>query len=161
MAIKLRFISENNVFSPIVCWWTGCQYSHVEVCLPEGYLGARPFAEHIDGKHIPAGVQIRPFNYLTPKKQAFATIELGSFVDDIVLKVFREQIGKPYDYAAILAFPLDRNWRETNAFICSELVAYAFEQAGKPLLNPVARVSRLSPRDILLSPYIKSDRFNM
>jgi hypothetical protein len=159
--IRLRFISENNLMSPVVCWWTGCEFSHVEVCLPEGYLGARPFAEHIDGKTIPPGVQIRPFNYLTPKKEAFATIDVDDDVTSRVINVLREQIGKEYDLRAILGFPFNRDWRETNAFICSELCAYAFEQVGRPLLNPVAKVSRLSPRDILLSPYIKSDRFNL
>lgn len=157
MSIRLRFISEYTLGSSIVQWWTGSEFSHVEVCLPNGYLSARPFEQVLHHQTIPAGVQIRPFDYNKPKKEAFATIDTHDYVDRLVLKVLNEQLGKPYDFAAIAAFPLDRDWRQPDHWICSELCAYAFEQAGRPLLNPAVQVSRLSPRDLALSPYVKFD----
>lgn len=61
------------------------------------------------------------------------------------------QVGKPYDWRAILGMAADRNWREDDAWFCSELVAMAFEQAGSPLFNPDMQVWRVTPRDVLMS----------
>ena len=40
------------------------------------------------------------------------------------------QVGKPYDDEAILAFFFNRNWREKDSWICSELQAAAGEFSG-------------------------------
>lgn len=68
------------------------------------------------------------------------------------------QEGKKYDFAAVTGLAFTRDWREEDRFFCSELVALAFEKAGAPLLNPGMDVYLLTPRDILLSPYIGSGK---
>lgn len=65
-----------------------------------------------------------------------------------------KQIGKSYDFSAIFGIALNRNWRDQNKWFCSELIAAAFEQVSKPLLNPSADVWRITPRDLLLSQEI-------
>lgn len=40
------------------------------------------------------------------------------------------QLKKPYDSEAIWAFLFNRDWRETDSWICSELQAAGLEQAG-------------------------------
>ena len=61
------------------------------------------------------------------------------------------QAGKSYDFSAIGGIVLDRNWRDSRRWFCSELIAAAFEAVGSPLLNPSANVWRITPRDLLLS----------
>jgi uncharacterized protein YycO len=61
------------------------------------------------------------------------------------------QAGKSYDFSAIGGIALDRDWRDSRRWFCSELIAAAFEAAGSPLLNPSANVWRITPRDLLLS----------
>jgi hypothetical protein len=61
------------------------------------------------------------------------------------------QAGKSYDFSAICGIALDRNWRDSRRWFCSELIAAAFEAVGSPLLNPSANVWRITPRDLLLS----------
>ena len=65
------------------------------------------------------------------------------------------QLGKPYDFTALFGLALDRNWREDDSWFCSELVAAAFEAVGAPLFNLSTPVYRITPRDILLSPYVQ------
>lgn len=66
------------------------------------------------------------------------------------------QLGKPYDWRAILGIAAgNTDWHDGEDYFCSELVAYAFEQIGKPLLNPSAVIWRITPRDLLLSNSIK------
>lgn len=69
----------------------------------------------------------------------------------------RTQIGKPYDFSAILGMALNRNWRDEDRWFCSELVAAAFEHAGTPLLSTRQSVGvyRITPRDLLLSKSLR------
>jgi hypothetical protein len=47
-----------------------------------------------------------------------------------ILGFARTQIGKPYDWTAILALLMDRDWRDSGAWFCSELVVAALEAVG-------------------------------
>ena len=65
---------------------------------------------------------------------------------DRFLKFINEQIGKPYDYTAIAAFPFARDWERPHAWHCSELGVKSAVEGGlidKPRLSK----SRLTPRD--------------
>lgn len=66
----------------------------------------------------------------------------------------RTQIGKPYDWSGIVGLVARRDWHNPGRWFCSELVAAAFEQAGRPLLN-VQQLDRVTPRDLSLSPYLR------
>jgi hypothetical protein len=63
--------------------------------------------------------------------------------------VLREQIGKPYDTLAIVAFALDRDWRSPDAWFCDELVAAGLEHAG--LAHKLApQINCVNVRDLYL-----------
>lgn len=47
----------------------------------------------------------------------------------------RSQIGKPYDWPGVLGIGFRRNWQESDAWFCSELVAWAFGVSGSPLFR--------------------------
>jgi len=64
---------------------------------------------------------------------------------DKVLAAMESQVGKPYDFGAIFGILLDRDWRDTSKWFCSELVAWACEQAGTPLLNTNFQLNRVFP----------------
>lgn len=68
----------------------------------------------------------------------------------------KTQIGKPYDYSAILGTALNRDWHDLARWFCSELVIVSFEEVGYPLLStrPSAATWRVTPRDLLLSRMI-------
>lgn len=63
--------------------------------------------------------------------------------------------GTPYDFKDIAGLLLHRNWSEAGHLICDATVFRAFEEIGAPLVNPtfIPRC-HLTPRDILLSPYV-------
>lgn len=63
-------------------------------------------------------------------------------------------LNHKYDYLAILGFIFRRNWKDSNRWICSELIAHVCNQLGIPLLANIYDESVLSPRDISLSPYL-------
>lgn len=67
-----------------------------------------------------------------------------------VLDYALNELGKPYDWKGVLNFITHkRNWQEDDRWFCSELVAYAFKRAGRPIINNDSY--RVTPGDLLLS----------
>lgn len=69
--------------------------------------------------------------------------------------IIPQYLHHKYDYLAILGFVFRRNWKESNKWICSELIAHIFNELDIPLLENIYDESVLSPRDISLSPYLE------
>jgi uncharacterized protein YycO len=68
-------------------------------------------------------------------------------VDDVKASAFATaQIGKPYDWKNILGIVLERDWTETDSWICSELVAATLKAGGVSVLNK--KINRVTPNDL-------------
>lgn len=66
-----------------------------------------------------------------------------------VFELAKTQIGKPYDWTALVGMGFHRNWQQDDRWFCSELVAWACAQAGVPLINKVSW--RITPQDLFES----------
>lgn len=109
-------------------------------------LGAR--SETIGA--VPPGVQIRPAHYEVWTRTEILKIEAFPTCEEEFHAFLHEQIGKPYDWEAIIAFAVHRNWRMHDAWFCSELIAAALESSAwfpEPLSEAV---NEITPRDLLL-----------
>lgn len=138
MLITLQFSTQDKIFARLIDWWTWGDYSHVDMILTDGrWLGAR-----YDG--------VKAREPYAVSKCLQVTVEAPSEVMNVALS----QIGKPYDFMAILGFIVHRDWQEDDSWICSELIAWAFQQGGMSLLN-TDKINRISPRDLTLSPFLK------
>src|SRR6478672_10407102 len=116
----IRLVSGKGISSGIIKLGTFSKWSHVDLVTPDGcYLGAR-----LDG-----GVRARNPGYDGPNADVqFAHVAMTQAQEFDLWKFAYEQIGKPYDFSAILGIAFRRDWREDDAWFCSELVAAAFEQ---------------------------------
>lgn len=144
--ITLRF---STIVNDPVCFLirqaTWSEYSHVDVVMPDGRL----LGAHTDGVKLllptyqpVAKVCYLGFDYLTEQQEADC------------LKFYRDQVGKPYDYGAVLGVLAHHDWRNMSSWFCSELAFAGPAFAGRPLLNE-AHVNRITPGKLLLSPYLK------
>ncbi len=69
-----------------------------------------------------------------------------------ILKAAASQLGKPYDYTAVLGIGMHRDWQEKDSWFCSELAAWAFDQAGEPLFRAEV-MRRVTPNHLwMISP---------
>lgn len=69
-----------------------------------------------------------------------------------IIKAAASQIGKPYDYTAVLGLGLHRVWKDDDSWFCSELVAWSFDVAGSPLFRPES-LRRVTPQELwMLAP---------
>lgn len=125
--ILFQFVCEKAISSQVIAWFSTGHFSHVDAVLDDGsLLGAR--SDRVGGR--PAGVQIRPPNYISFSLRVVMAIPATDSLNAAFYAFLRSQVGKPYDSEAIWAFLFNRNWRETDSWICSELQAAGLEQAG-------------------------------
>jgi len=146
VSIRIQIVTEKlNPISAAIRFSTRNWSSHAEFVDTEAKttLGARS-----DG-----GVQLRPC-----ARDRYSRIEqfVTSVGMDAAYKWALTQVGKPYDYSAIIGMAIDRDWRDESKYFCSELIALAFEKVGYPLLStrPSVGAYRITPRDLLLSRVI-------
>lgn len=109
-------------------------FSHVDIVWPDGRLfGARDDKVLTkDGKTIGPGVHFRPPEY--GDKVWIRKVQIRIAVTDSQARAFYDfllkQENKPYDQLAILAFLVERDWRQDSAWFCDELGLAALETAN-------------------------------
>jgi len=57
-----------------------------------------------------------------------------------------EELGKPYDYMAIVGFLVDRYWQDDRKWFCSEFTAYVLMKGGVKL--NLGLLGRITPGDL-------------
>lgn len=141
--VTLRFTRRKGFTPWLIRTYTWSEIDHVEFLLPNQgkTLGAIPNG----------GVQLRP--YVKQEGEIIAHVHCSSEVARKVMDFAHSQIGKKYDWSAIYGIAAKRDYHDPDRWICSELIAAAFEYAKLPLLN--VNCNRFSPRDIYISPYVR------
>lgn len=128
-----------NVGAWFIRKFTRSQFSHVSLCFMDGPIGA----------HGSGGVQFENLNKLIESATAYEFLSVSADYNKV--RAFAlDQIGKPYDFKAIINFGLQRDWREDDSWFCSELVAAALEEGGSRLVRRDAYT--VSPQDLYQSP---------
>lgn len=137
----IRFSAGNDPISWAIQARTACKWSHCDLLLPDGsLLGSLPGG----------GVQARSRIH---GETRFAICEVpvvegASWAES--------QIGKPYDWGAVLGLasplPIRRNWADPHFFFCSELAFLSIAHAGLNLLQPHSW--GITPRDLWCSSLV-------
>lgn len=137
--IEVFFSDSDQPASKLIRSVTWSQYSHV------GFYD-RSTGNVIDSRMKNKGVTEYSFEKL---KLEYPRIIMRSFpeVPREALAIARSQIGKGYDWTALLGIGLHRDWQEDDKWFCSELVAWVCAQAGNPIINK--ETYRVVPQDVL------------
>jgi uncharacterized protein YycO len=109
-------------------------WSHAAVLLQNGDI--------IDATFKAGGVRRRKLDDVLKHASDFRIITLP-IPDPVAAASFlHAQIGKPYDWRAILGWATsDREWADDSAWFCFELVAAAAQAGGLHAWNDLKRVS--------------------
>lgn len=144
MSIYFRFSTEPKSLSCfLIRQATWSEYSHVDIVVPEGLLGAQA-----------DGVAIREYNYEPSAKVLYVRADCFSPEQEATMRKFwYAQIGKPYDFGAILGVLAHHDWRNLHAWYCSEFGFAPSVLVGRPFLNET-HIDRVTPGMLLLSPYL-------
>lgn len=139
-SFRFQFVRADDLASEAIAWYSDGEFSHVDMVLDDGtLLGAR----------INGGVLIRPQGYTVWQKQVIIEVPCTPLQKAVALEFANAQVGKPYDRTAIFAFVAARDWREPDAWFCSELGAATGEHGGFwPQLT--SSVNRITPVGLAL-----------
>lgn len=134
---RLLFSTSSHPGSAIIRAFTWSSWSHVAL---------------IDGDQIieaaaPHGVRRAPLAPAIERAHHSAIVSLPCSDPDRIIAAAASQIGKPYDYTAVIGLGLHRDWQETDAWFCSELVAWAFARAGESLFRAEV-LRRVTPQHL-------------
>lgn len=142
--VIVRFVEPGrwDLSSRLIAWFTQGRYSHVEFITRDGKaLGAR----------LKGGVKYRPFGYIGNRRSRIFTIDAP---EHQVYEYAKSQLGKPYDWLAILGFITGRSWQNSRRWFCSEYVTWSVLRADVEILR-VEEVSKITPDGLSLSPLLK------
>jgi len=140
--VSLLFSTSGHPMSAVIRACTWSSWSHVAL---------------IDGDEVieasaPAGVRRFPVVQAIDHARKAVIVDLSCRDPQAVIAAAASQIGKPYDYTAIVGLGLHRDWQEDDAWFCSELVAWSFQHAGEPLFRAEC-LRRVTPQHLwMLSP---------
>lgn len=79
------------------------------------------------------------------KRAEAVAVKLSSPSDSC--EFLRAQVGKPYDWGAVLALPFRAKWQSPEKWFCSELV-YEALRVGGGLMPGRLPANRVTPRDL-------------
>ena len=125
--ITWQLVRGAGLASRLIGWFGSGTYSHIDVITPQGALrGAR--SDVLRG--VPPGYRDRPQGYETWVRQTRYNLDV---TDDQYARYWDfsdRQLGKPYDSRGLVeTFLIGREWRDDDAWWCSEEVAANMEYA--------------------------------
>lgn len=142
--ITVVFTRRRSIGSLALRTWMHSRFSHCALLDPDTGTVIEAVA---------SGVQERPLQDLIHDASHHEFVRIPCRNPWAVLAAAREQVGKPYDWKAILGFWLRRSWQKEDAFICSELVAWALDVVGEPVVRREAY--RVSPEALYLPLWVR------
>ena len=141
--MKLLFINRNSVACYAIRAAAMSRWSHVAVELADGFVYESRM--HPGVHRVSYGAAID------------GAVEVGAALvacnEATALRFAREQLGKPYDWPAIVSWFGNRDWQDPDAWWCSEYVA-AIACAGFARLV-FGDQRRVTPGDLWNSPVIQ------
>ena len=143
VSVTFRFVSTNNLTTKIIQTVTRGWPSHCEVL----WDGERTSGRYL-GSQPTGGVQIRHADYLTPIRIEYVTLPLTFTQESGMRRFLYDQIGKPYDWGAVLALGVGANWRMPGHWFCSDLLDAPLEKMR--FLRDRTPPNRVSPAQLLI-----------
>src|SRR5579859_2533792 len=145
--LELSFVTQRDLGSWAIRWFTHSDFSHVDIITPDGYrIGARSDCP-VSGS---AGVQKRAMNYAPFSRDVRLVIPCSPTEADYATDWLLDQLGKPYDKTGLFRSFLfdDVDWRNEDSWWCSELACVFLEKASFPSCRTPA--NRMAPNDTFI-----------
>jgi uncharacterized protein YycO len=120
----------------IIRWLTGSRWSHCALVKENFAIEATwPRVRYV------------PVQRIIDQHTDHIFIDIPCADDAMAFAAALSQVGKPYDLTALFGWLWGHDWQETDKWFCSELVAWAFDQAGSPLFRD-GTLSRVTPQNL-------------
>lgn len=139
--MKIVFARRNTLGSWLLRFFTWSPYSHVGAIFEDNH-GAPLLVVHSTS---PEGVHVTEWDKFSEQYNVCEVCEVSVPNEDAAFDFLQSQIGKPYDWSAILGFIFRASdWERDDAWFCNELVEAALVAGGKRRFRE--SLARITPR---------------
>ena len=133
MTVKILVCSDKHFASWVIRIGTMSKWSHVGIA----------FGDVVFDTMLKTGVNIQSLTEFKSKHTHIEEIEIDIPDESAAYDFALAQIGKKYDWTALVGMVIQRNWQETDSWFCSELVEAIIKAGGKQRFR--SDVSRITP----------------
>lgn len=139
--MRLLFTTARGIGDLLIRAFEGGQCSHVGIELRDGRV--------IDSAFAQRGVRLHPDrNSFLRGRTLVDDIPLSLPMPDAAEAWLHAQVGKPYDWTALIGFLLWRDWSRLGAWFCTEATAYAMLYGGITFADRHSRIGVRLLREI-------------
>lgn len=135
--MKIHFCKSRDIGGLIIRLFTFSRWNHVAI-----EVGGIVYESVAAG-----GVRCVPIESFPRLWARNESVNVRVESPDALLTFLNSQLGKPYDWNAIFAFPFRKNWHDEKKWFCSELVTEALIAGGSNAI-PGLNSYRITPRDL-------------
>jgi uncharacterized protein YycO len=121
-------------FSLLIRLFTWSRWSHCGIIDSTGKNVIEATAKH--------GVIVTPLPEFKKRYKKYAVVKLPTADGLDPQSLAMQEIGKPYDFLALLSIVIRRDWESPSRWFCSELIAHSTGMFRRD------RVSRVTPEDL-------------
>lgn len=132
--MKLVFARSHRPGSLLIRLGTFSNWSHVGVVTDLGVIETT----------FPKGVHVTPWREFVDRHSAIEEIEVALPDEAAARRFLISQLGKKYDWTAIVGFVFREPWARAGRWFCSELVEAACIAGGRRRFRD--KLSRITPR---------------
>jgi uncharacterized protein YycO len=145
--LRIGLYKGKSILSRIIKFRTWGKYSHASIVTSdlevyESWYGVRHVGSVLQGHSKGTEVDLYNIKGLTVEQE------------EQIIAFCTEQLGKGYDYFAIIGFVLRRNYDSMERWFCSELVHEACKNAGVILIDNVESY-KVDPTLLSYSPILE------
>tara|TARA_Y100000815_G_C13056853_1_gene392813 strand:+ start:197 stop:634 length:438 start_codon:yes stop_codon:yes gene_type:complete len=142
--MKIHFCKSRDIGGLIIRLFTFSRWNHVAI-----EVGGIVYESVTAG-----GVRSVPARSFPQLWNSTESVSVAVENPTLLLAFLKEQVGKPYDWAAIFALPFRKSWHARDKWFCSELVAEALIAGGSDAI-PRIKSFRVTPRDLWIALPLK------
>lgn len=135
MGIRVLLTTRPTGFLIRLVTWS--EFSHVALIDGDSVLEAVAFH----------GVRRRPLGEAIADSSKAAIVTFACDNPDNAIAYAVSQLGKPYDWTALVGLGLHRDWQEDDSWFCSEYFAACMQKADNPLFRAES-MHRIVPQHV-------------
>lgn len=133
--MKIIYCSKPSLVSWLIRIFTWSRFSHTAIVEDDVYI--------IDSTMTHGGVQRRRLAEIIEEYPTLVIVDVAVEDETKALEFARSQLGKPYDWTAIVGFIMRRDWADESDWFCSELAEASITAGGRVRFRE--SLSRITP----------------
>lgn len=135
--MRVLFASRKwSIASWLIRFFTFSKFSHVAIRISDELVVHSTFAD--------GGVHCISLNEFAEKYPGYIEIDIPLPDEKAAINYAMDQIGKPYDWTAIVGMVFQRKWHEEDSWFCNEYWEAIAKIGGRPRFRD--EVHRITPQ---------------